>query len=600
MFKKCFTLVVAIVMLPLMLNAQVDKKAPVLFDNGQSIESTNSNSQNYVPQTAANYVFVDDMANTYGPAIGSLNPLAYDPWANVVAVLHRGRTTYALGSGELWWNTSTDEGATWVRSTTSVQNGNVPNNGRYPSMALYNPNHSTNVADVQALFSWPQLTPSAFGYLGYGISTNLAASDFAAEDQGPPAYSSQVPCWTSDGTPWFFWESDNQDNASMRVFRTSDWSTVEVIDPPQWSDAVFGSNGNITLGGVSYNGVQYHGAIGSFDNTVVPGAWVGAGGWGIGYSKSTDDGATWSDFKTVDWSQIPTTARFQRLWDYIKGDGNTISVQGDINVDKYGYVHLVTGLTDTTGAGGEFGYNALVEFFETANGWDAKIIAEGDMLLDSTFTQVDGPGLGQMGYSVYLATDKNREVFAVQYVTTQTIGSNYCDIFMQTRTLDGNWSAPMNLTQTDNLNENGSHLAPYLGGENGNYYAYSMYFYEAGQTGPIVDPAKPTNIYVAKVPLTITDVKDEINANYNFTLEQNYPNPFNPTTTIKFSVPETGMVSLKVYDVLGNEVATLVNGTMTAGQHSVNFNAAGLASGMYIYKMQAGNFQSVKKMMLMK
>jgi hypothetical protein len=600
MFKKCFTLVVAVVLLPLMLNAQVEKKATLKFDNGNSIESTNSNVTRVNPQTAANYVFVDDMDNTYGPAIGALNVVSYDPWANVIAVVHRGRTTYALGSGELWWNTSTDGGATWVRSTTSVQNGTVLNNARYPSMALYNPNHGTTTADVQALFSWPQLTPSAFGYLGYGISTNLSAADYAAEDQGPPAYSSQVPCWTGDGTPWFFWASDNQTDASIRIFRTSDWSTIEKIDPPQMNDAAFGSNGNVTCGGVSYNGVQYYGVIGSFDATVVPNAWVGAGGWGIGYSKSTDNGATWSDFKTVNWSAIPATARFQRLWDYTKGDGNTISVQGDINVDKNGYVHLVTGLTDTTGANGEYGYNALVEFIETADGWDAKIIVEGDMLLDSTFTQQDGPGLGQMGPSVYLATDKNREVFAVQYVTTQTVGSNYCDIFMQTRTLNGNWSAPMNLTETADKNENGTHLAPYLGGSNGSYTAYSMYFYEQGQTGPIVDPAKPTDIYIAAVPLTITGVENEISGSYNFTLEQNYPNPFNPTTTIKYTVPETGLVTLKVYDVLGSEVATLVNETMTAGQHTVNFNAAGLASGMYIYKMQAGNFQSVKKMMLMK
>ena len=599
MFKKYVTLVLAIVLLPLLLNAQVEKKATVKFDAGNSIEATNSNVQYIAPQTAANYVFVDDMGNTYGPAIGALNVVAYDPWANVIAVCHRGKSTYGA-SGEIWWNTSTDGGTTFTRSTTSVQNGNVLNNGRYPSMTLYNPDHGTTVADVKALFSWPQLTPGAFGYLGYGISEDLSTSAFAAEEVGPPAYSSQVPCWTSDGSPWYFWASDNQDNAGIRIFRTSDWSTIEAIDPDQMNDAAFGSNGNVTCGGVSFNGVQYYGVIGSFDATVVPGAWTGVGGWGIGYSKSTDNGATWSDFKTVDWSSIPTTAKFDRLWDYTKLDGNTISVQGDINVDKNGYVHLVTGLTEITDTTSEYGNNALVEFIETATGWDAKIILEGDMLLDSTFTQQDGPGLGQMGYSVYLATDKNREVFAVQYVTTQTVGSNYCDIFMQTRTLDGNWSAPMNLTQTENKNENGSHLAPYLGGSNGSYTAYSMYFYQTGQTGPVPDPAVSTDLFIAAVPLNITGVEDEITANFDFSLEQNYPNPFNPTTTIKYSVPEAGFVTLKVYDVLGSEVATLVNDNMTVGQHTVNFNAAGLASGMYIYKIQAGNFQSVKKMMLMK
>nr|HPN39067.1 hypothetical protein [Melioribacteraceae bacterium] len=114
MFKKYVTLVVAIVLLPLILNAQVEKKATVKFDSGNSIEATNSNLQRIAPQTAADYVFVDDMGNTYGPAIGALNPLAYDPWANVIAECHRGKSTYGSG-GEIWWNTSTDGGTTWAR-----------------------------------------------------------------------------------------------------------------------------------------------------------------------------------------------------------------------------------------------------------------------------------------------------------------------------------------------------------------------------------------------------------------------------------------------------------------------------------------------------
>ncbi len=86
----------------------------------------------------------------------------------------------------------------------------------------------------------------------------------------------------------------------------------------------------------------------------------------------------------------------------------------------------------------------------------------------------------------------------------------------------------------------------------------------------------------------------------NFELAQNYPNPFNPTTKISYSVAEQTMVTLKVYDVLGKEVATLVNNVKPAGQYDVSFNAANLATGMYIYKLQAGDFVSSKKMMLVK
>ena len=85
-----------------------------------------------------------------------------------------------------------------------------------------------------------------------------------------------------------------------------------------------------------------------------------------------------------------------------------------------------------------------------------------------------------------------------------------------------------------------------------------------------------------------------------FALEQNYPNPFNPATTIKFSIPEQSRVTLKIYDVLGREVRTLVNEVRNAGSHEVNFDASNLASGMYIYSIEAGEFISSKKMILLK
>jgi hypothetical protein len=85
-----------------------------------------------------------------------------------------------------------------------------------------------------------------------------------------------------------------------------------------------------------------------------------------------------------------------------------------------------------------------------------------------------------------------------------------------------------------------------------------------------------------------------------YVLEQNYPNPFNPTTTINFSTPKNGQVSLKVYNVLGQLVTTLVNGELSVGNHQVTFNATGLASGLYFYTINSNDFSSTKKMMLIK
>jgi len=85
-----------------------------------------------------------------------------------------------------------------------------------------------------------------------------------------------------------------------------------------------------------------------------------------------------------------------------------------------------------------------------------------------------------------------------------------------------------------------------------------------------------------------------------FSLSQNYPNPFNPTTIIKYAMSSKQYASLKVYDVLGNEVATLVNKEKEAGIYEVEFNATGITSGIYFYKLQAGNFVETKKMIILK
>jgi hypothetical protein len=85
-----------------------------------------------------------------------------------------------------------------------------------------------------------------------------------------------------------------------------------------------------------------------------------------------------------------------------------------------------------------------------------------------------------------------------------------------------------------------------------------------------------------------------------FSLEQNYPNPFNPSTTIQYQIPESGLVTLKIYDVLGREIITLVNEELSAGKHEADFDASGFNSGVYFYRLQAGSFIETKKMVLMK
>ena len=119
------------------------------------------------------------------------------------------------------------------------------------------------------------------------------------------------------------------------------------------------------------------------------------------------------------------------------------------------------------------------------------------------------------------------------------------------------------------------------------------YTVNAGHKSPLVWDS-------ASVSITLTNVNnDELNPG-EFILYDNYPNPFNPSTTIRYSIPEGSITSIKIYDAAGNEVSNLVNQYEQPGTYNVEFNASRLSSGIYYYTLQAGSFTQTKKMILIK
>jgi hypothetical protein len=119
--------------------------------------------------------------------------------------------------------------------------------------------------------------------------------------------------------------------------------------------------------------------------------------------------------------------------------------------------------------------------------------------------------------------------------------------------------------------------------------------------------AVTSNGEILRYPTTTTSVQRSEETPGEFSLEQNFPNPFNPTTEINFQMPNVGSqrsdanrVTLKVYDLLGREVRTLVDENLPPGSYSTVFNASGLASGVYIYRLRAGSFVQQRRMLLLK
>ena len=110
----------------------------------------------------------------------------------------------------------------------------------------------------------------------------------------------------------------------------------------------------------------------------------------------------------------------------------------------------------------------------------------------------------------------------------------------------------------------------------------------------------PDSTYLDSISNPTSVSKDIKGSSNNYILSQNYPNPFNPKTKINYSVPEFGLITIKVYDLLGKEVATLINEERNAGNYQIDFDGTGLPSGVYFYKLTAGNFSETKKLVLMK
>lgn len=129
---------------------------------------------------------------------------------------------------------------------------------------------------------------------------------------------------------------------------------------------------------------------------------------------------------------------------------------------------------------------------------------------------------------------------------------------------------------------------------NGNDY---VYYFVKGYNGSY---SGSTNIGYVQGGIYKKGLQSNEVQELTYTLSQNYPNPFNPTTTISYSIPKASYVTLKVYDMLGNEINNLVREVKDAGSYSVSFNASHLASGIYFYKLQAGNYSVTKKMLLTK
>ena len=325
------------------------------------------------------------------------------------------------------------------------------------------------------------------------------------------------------------------------------------------------------------------------------------------YKESTDGGLTWSTPVTV----------WQPFTDPITGD-----IRGCIRgvyVSFYGEEPAVVFEVGWNTATGYYpGLPAEVRFWSpNINGGDSKILAD-----SSNVPYYANYGVADVQYPIGRPVIGRSEapsnyLFVAFVATTGDywpgIGATdstayFGGWFMYSDDGGDNWTAPEKFTpDTPLLDYRYPSIVPVspVNPMDEDVVNVHIVMQVDSIPGSTVNAAPPMPVgvtaryYHFATDIVILSNEDDIIVN-NFNLEQNYPNPFNPSTTINYSLAERSAVTLKVYDVLGNEVANLVNTTQEAGKHNVTFDAANLASGLYIYTLNTGNFTSSKKMMLLK
>jgi hypothetical protein len=610
---------------------------------------------------AANQFQIGLMANQFSSVGSNRIQVACDPATNQVAAIHRGNDRAGSSVGNtIFVRYSADHGATWGAAGTNVANTTSP---RYPQVFLYNPTQSTNAADVKSVVLWPQIitysTTSTWGEVNALRSDVGGANKQYTKWPTPPNWSIPAEIMPANGASKLFSftealePSNGSSTGSEYVLSSVDggltWAPVNTNLDPAWTDAVIASDErmNDLCYDVSNDGQNVVLAYISLK--------VGADGipyigedHRIAYWESTDGGVT-----------FPTTAQFISLRDIPnlpsplevvqQADRTIVPMLGwdlDVTYDANKNLHfLVSASTDQA-------WWSPINSFTRIN--DSTISIDWQDYVDSTFmcevvksptdTRLNIVGRtrspfairgsyqieytdGSMawskvyhepqwavsadGFKVYAKWVDVDSSLKWPYVTVENnqitgyLRDSITNIWVAGRDIrstgpGGGWNAPVKLTNGTDVGAKLSKMAHFAGNNGEVHVVWTEW--GIGER-PDDDPNNSDNIlwYVqgARVDAAVA-VENVSDAPGAFELAQNYPNPFNPSTSISFTLPATGRTSLKVFDALGRQVATVFDEVLTAGSHKAAFNATNLPSGLYLYRLESGSSSASRSMMLVK
>ncbi len=548
-----------------------------------------------INDTVGEAVLAALLPNSFGTLLSWTGPIYSDPYSGVITIIHRGNRGNNNGeTGQIWYAASVDSGATWfdVGSFNLVRDPN----GRHPNIAISNPNKSTDPfdANLKPILSWiswvdDPLPSSGFLWLNILGSADQSVGFATPENrflQPDTVFGMSTTANDETGAVYVTYvDIDTVTNGNIYFRRTEDqganWEQ-QLVYSPETIDAdsingqkvVWSPDG--TTGYILYQGV--------WSKSVDP---TREFMWG--YSKSTDSGATWSTPTPVPMSTIegmPENYDFMSFyWDGI------VNMNGDLHVLAY---YSENGTADT----------GIFEVFWNGTNWELKNIetqvvgqwnlpdASGSALITQSEAELARSLAGDIIYAKWIDQPDTTELFP--------------DVFVSARFVDGGeWGEPINVSQSPEIYEKMTRMSPRVTELNdglGSALLHITYvIFGNGDTDELAESEAWYLRGVTVTPPQITGIEDNDGSQpQQFALHQNFPNPFNPTTTIAFSLQKSTEITLEVFSITGQKVATLVNGSKNAGEHKITFDASNLGSGVYFYKLSAGSFSETKKMVLMK
>jgi hypothetical protein len=562
--------------------------APRLLSPASDVAENYSKSPASIGDTVGTAVLAALMPNAFTAQSPYSGQIYNDPYSGVLTIIHRGDLTNNPGSGYLWYAASLDAGATWFDVGAFNPPGVVL--GRHPNMVLSNPNKSSDPFDpaLRPIMLWNDLGP-----IGSTVWRNLVGAADDALLNGTPINHSVV----------------------------SDTLFVNAMDANDQTGAAYASVEDINAAGTNVGGFRFfwsenQGAVWNESN-VIPASFIDSGSkiiwgpdgltgyflyqgvWNInidpnrefmwGYAKTTDGGATWSDPTPVPMHTIegmPANYDFLSFhWDGI------VDMNGDLHFLGY---YSENGTADT---------GVFEVYWNGANWALTKIQSE----VNGQWSLPDGGGSGLITQSEPdLARNLAGDIIYAKWIDLPDTTQLFSDIYVSARFVDGGeWGEPINVTQSPAIFEKMTKMAPRVtevndGLGSGLLHIYYTIFGDRDTNELSESQAWYLKNVTVTPPAVVTGIEDGGVQPKQFALHQNFPNPFNPSTTISFSLQTSAEITLEVYSITGQKVATLVNGLQNAGEHKITFQAGNLGSGVYFYKLTSGSFSETRKMVLMK